>query len=66
MSSCLPGKLKITRRGFFGYVCSKKKNKEVVGSVCRDDGAMVTADGDKAEVFNTFFASVFSQKKKDI
>ena len=27
---------------------------------------MVTADRDKAEVFNTFFALVFPQKEKDI
>ena len=37
----------------------------MVGSVCGDDGVMVLADGDKAEVFNTF-DSVFSQKEKDI
>ena len=66
MSSCLQEKLKITSRDFFGYVRSKKKNKELVGSVCGDDGVMVTADRDKAEVFNTFFALVFSQKEKDI
>ena len=34
--------------------------------MCGDDGVMVTADRDKAEVFNDFFASVFSQKEKDI
>ena len=49
---------------FFGYVRSKKKNKEVVGSVCGDDGVMVTADRDKDEMFNTFFVSFFFSKGK--
>ena len=57
----------ITRRVFLAMSVEKeKKSKEVVGSVCEDDGVMVTADRDKAEVFNTSFASVFSQKEKDI
>ena len=71
MSSSLPWKLKIrikiTRRGvLFGYVHSKRKDKEVVGSLCGDDGVMIIGDGDKAEVFNTFFALVFSHKEKHI
>ena len=61
----LAREVKNNKKRFFGYVRSKKKSKEVVGSVCGDDGVMV-ADRDKAEVFNTFFASVFSQKEKDI
>ena len=56
---------KNNKESFFGYVLSKKKSKEVVGSVWGDDGVMVTADRDKAEVFNTFFALVFSQKEND-
>ena len=62
----LAREVKNNKKSFFGYVHSKKKSKEVVGSVCGDDGVMVTSDGDKAEVFNTFFALVFSQKEKDI
>ena len=42
----------------------KKKNKEVVDSLCGDNGVKLTGDGDK--VFSSFFASVFSHKEKDI
>ena len=52
--------VKNNRKRFFGCIRSKKKSKEVVGLVCGDDGVMVTADRDKAEMFNTFFDSVFS------
>ena len=62
----LAREVKNNKKRFFGYVRCKKKSKEVVGLVCGYDGVMVTGDRDKAEVFNTIFASVFSQKEKDI
>ena len=59
----LAREVKNNNKRFFSYVCSKKKNKEVVGSVCGDDGVMVTEDGDKADVFNIFFG-IFSKGKR--
>ena len=37
----------------------------MVGSLCGDNGVMITGDGGKAEVFNTCFASAFSHREKD-
>ena len=64
MSSCFPREVKNNKKRFVGYVRSKKKSKEVVGLVCGDDGVMVTADRDKAEVFNTSLLPYFLKRKK--
>ncbi|NXM85768.1 RTXE polymerase, partial [Oenanthe oenanthe] len=47
---------------FYKYINGKRKGKTNLGSLLDVGGNLVTADGEKAEVFNTFFALVFSRK----
>ena len=44
------------------YVNSKRKTKENVGPLLNEVGASVTGDTEKAEILNSFFASVFNAK----
>ncbi|CAM5115567.1 unnamed protein product [Eretmochelys imbricata] len=50
------------KKGFFRYVGNKKKVKESVGPLLNEGGNLVTEDVEKANVLNTFFASVFMNK----
>ena len=52
--------VKLNRRGFYKYIGSKRKTREVVGPLLNETGAMVTEDAEKAELLNAFFASVFT------
>ncbi|CAM4544601.1 unnamed protein product [Caretta caretta] len=54
--------VKSNKKGFFRYVSNKKKVKESVGPLLNDGGNLVTEDVEKANVFNAFFASVFTNK----
>ena len=53
---------KDNRKGFFNYVSSKRKTRENVGLLLNDMGALVKEDTEKAELLNTFFASVLTAK----
>jgi len=55
-------KKRITKKFFLKYVNSKRKMKENVGPLLNEMGALVKGDGEKAEVLNAFFASVFNAK----
>ncbi|CAM5075663.1 unnamed protein product [Natator depressus] len=54
--------VKSNKKGFFRYVGNKKKVKESVGPLLNEGGNLVTEDVVKANVLNTFFASVFMNK----
>ncbi|KFR08823.1 hypothetical protein N306_10297, partial [Opisthocomus hoazin] len=51
---------KNNKKGFYRYVSQKKKVKESVPRLMSKTGKLVTADEEKAEVLNNFFASVFT------
>ena len=52
--------VKNNKKGFFRYVSSKQKHREDIGPLLNRAGKLVTNNADKAEVLNTFFASVFT------
>jgi len=47
-------------KGFYRYVSRKKMVKESVPPLMSKTGKLATADEEKAEVLNNFFASVFT------
>lgn len=47
---------------FYKYVNSKIKGNSTIPDIVRNDGEMVTNNIDKAEEFNTFFCSVFTDE----
>jgi len=49
-----------SKQGFYRYVSQKRKVKESVPHLMSKTGRLVTMDEGKAEVFNNFFASVFT------
>ena len=50
------------KKSFSCYISSEKLNKENVHSLLNVVGDSVTVNTDKAEIFKTFFASVFANK----
>ncbi|PKU46097.1 rna-directed dna polymerase from mobile element jockey- hypothetical protein [Limosa lapponica baueri] len=52
--------VKVNKKGFFNCVGGKRTTRENVGLLLNETGAMVTEDAEKAELLNTFFASVFT------
>ena len=53
---------KSNKRAFFRYVDSKRQRKETVAQLLGMDGKMITNDIENAEVLNSNFSSVFSEK----
>jgi len=53
---------KSNKKSLYRYVSDKKKARENVGPFWKERGDLVTQDMEKAEVFNDFFASVFTSK----
>ncbi|NXU09502.1 PO11 protein, partial [Pardalotus punctatus] len=54
--------VKDNKKCFYKYINGKRKGKNNLSSLLDTGGNLVTADGEKVEVFNTFFASVFIGK----
>ncbi|KAK4823575.1 hypothetical protein QYF61_003579 [Mycteria americana] len=54
--------VKGNKKSFYRYVSGKRKTRENVGPLRKEMGNLVTWDMEKAEVFNNFFASVFTSK----
>ncbi|KAK4810509.1 hypothetical protein QYF61_004289 [Mycteria americana] len=48
------------KKGFCGFIISKRKTRENVGLLLNGAGDLVTQDMEKAEVLSAFFASVFT------
>ena len=51
--------VKVDPKGFWGYVREKTKSKIMVSDLKDSEGEMVSGDLEKADLLNTFFASVF-------
>ena len=58
----LAKEIKDNKKGSFKYVNSKGKTREDVSPLLSEVSALVTGDTEKAEVLNSFFASVFNTK----
>ncbi|GAB0185819.1 mitochondrial enolase superfamily member 1 [Grus japonensis] len=54
--------VKDNKKSFYRYVSDKRRMRENVGPLWNERGDLVTQDMEKAEVFNDFFASVFTGK----
>ncbi|KAK4827397.1 hypothetical protein QYF61_017802 [Mycteria americana] len=52
--------VKNNNKEFFRYVSSKQKHRADIGPLLNKAGKLVTNNVDKAELLNTFFASVFN------
>ena len=52
--------VKNNKKSFYRYVSRKKVVKESVPRLMSETGKLATADEEKAEVLNNFFASVFT------
>ena len=49
-------------KAFYSYVSSKTKPKEGVSNLTKDNGSLTETDGEKAEILNSFFTSVFTEE----
>lgn len=56
-----PQMLKAKKKGFCKYASDRKKTRENMGPLNKM-GVVVTQDGEKADVLNAFFGSVFTSK----
>ncbi|NWI47943.1 RTJK polymerase, partial [Picathartes gymnocephalus] len=54
--------IKRNKKNFFRYISEKRRTRENVGPLQKENGELLTKDMDKAEVLNDFFASVFNSK----
>ena len=52
--------MKGNKKKFYRYISDKKKARKDVGPLWKENGDLVMRDMEKAEVFNDFFASVFT------
>uniref|UniRef100_A0A803JAV9 Reverse transcriptase domain-containing protein n=1 Tax=Xenopus tropicalis TaxID=8364 RepID=A0A803JAV9_XENTR len=50
---------------FFNYVNSKKMKQEGVGTLLSRGGTLVDENGEKAEIFNSYFSSVYTSEEPD-
>ncbi|XP_064908670.1 uncharacterized protein LOC135578557 [Columba livia] len=58
----LANSVRDNKKSFFKYVNNKRRGKENLHSLLDSEGNIVNKDEEKAEVLNTYFASVFTSK----
>ena len=56
--------VKDNKKGFYKYIGDKRKAREYMDPLLNKMGDLITQDMEKAEVLNTFFALIFSNKSK--
>jgi len=54
--------IKENPKAFWRYVSTRLHTREKVGSLVKEGGQVAETDGEKAEVLNDFFASVFTEE----
>ncbi|NXM00374.1 LIN1 transcriptase, partial [Tyrannus savana] len=54
--------VKDNKKSFYKYINNKRRGKENLHSLMDSEGNIVNRDEEKAEVLNTYFASVFTRK----
>ena len=59
-------KAKTDPKAFWSYVNSKTKTRSGVADLKKTDGTRTESDGEKAEVLNDFFQSVFTSEDDDL
>jgi hypothetical protein len=62
----LAQEIKENTKGFWNYVRSNTKVKSGISDLSKDDGTKTSCDEEKAEVLNSFYASVFTQEDVNI
>src|SRR5664279_4398204 len=55
-------KAKVNPKAFYSFVNSKLKTRTTIGDLQTDDGEEISSDNGKAEIFNRFFSSVYTQE----
>lgn len=54
--------MKSNKKGFYRYICSKRKTRENVGPLLNGAGGLMTKNMAKAEILKAFFSQVFNSK----
>ncbi len=56
--------LKQDTKSFYKYICRKSNFRDIIGPLIDTTGQLETRDGEMADMFNSYLASVFSKKSE--